>query len=177
MNVRGPRRRPGFTILEMAIASVLMVVVATLLAQAWSVFGRTALAARARARIAQEASLAIEAIARDVGRFARPADATEGTALTLWVDDGAGVRPIVYAADDSGHLIRTDGGLQEVVAALVADFQCRAATMPSESGDREASGVEVRLTFDHRSLDRDPGRTPRGRPIPTYTLFIEDDPS
>lgn len=192
------RRRRGFTILDLAIAGILMTVVALVLARAWDAFGRSARLAVARARLAQEANLAAEAIARDVGRLARPGGASPAppwpnvragdSTLRLWVVDGEGqIRQVIYKkdADDPGNLTRYECDAEEagdslppgsgrVVATLVSDFKARDAAVPSNPG---VPGVEIELTLGHRVIDRDPDGASRGDYTRRYLLLIEGDPS
>lgn len=62
---RGPRR--GFSVVEMAIVSVLLALLAMLLASTWRGFCLPTIEAAARCRIAQEANLAAASLARDLG--------------------------------------------------------------------------------------------------------------
>ena len=183
-------RRGGFTIMEMMVASVLMVLVGTLLANTWVCFGRPAISAVARARLAQEANLAAEAIAHDVGLLARPAQwqadsryqnvQPSGSSLYLTIDDGTGsVRTVTYTTDpnDPSNLIRIDSGTNRVVARLVSSFQCTIATLPLGPSGVSVSGVQIELTLTHRVYDRDPDGTFRGDHTRLYTLFVPDPQS
>lgn len=183
------RARRGFTILELAIASILMLVVSLVLARAWSAFGRPALLAVARARIALEANLAAEAIARDVARLARaepgpggaappPSLLGTGAALEIRVDDGSGtVRTVTYETDPQspGKLFRSVESGRRVVAVLVDRFEVTPATRRTAAGDRDAAGYDVALTLSHRVLDRDPDGSFRGDLTRRYLLFVEAD--
>jgi type II secretory pathway component PulJ len=184
----GPRRQ-GFTVAEMAVASLMMAVASALMAQTWAGFGRTAIAAVARARLAQEANLAAAAIANDVGRLARAQGPTDsryeavqagsgGSSLTMTIDDGTGTpRSIRYAVDPSDHskLLRTDltalPSEDRVVAALVSAFQ---ATRLDATGAYGMAGVEIQLTLTHRTYDRDPNGNFRSDHTRRYTLFLPD---
>lgn len=188
MNIAlAPRRRRGFTIVEMTLAGFLMAVVGLLLAQAWAGFGRPAISALARARLAQEANIAAESLSRDVGLLAGPdglqADSRyqnvqpAGSTLYLTLDEGHGdVRTISYSIDanDPGKLFRTDSGGKRVVATLVADFQSRSVTLPIMQGGANVSGVQIELTLRHRAHDRDSNGSFRGDHTRLYTLFIPD---
>lgn len=182
------RARRGFTILEMAITCVLMLVVALVLARAWSAFGRPALLAVARARVAQEANLAAEAIARDVGQLVRPEPGAPGddpppsitpagpSSVALRVDDGSGlVRTVVYETDpdDPGKLFRSVDGDRRVVANLVTGFAAAAAMRRAPGDDRDVPGVELALTLGHRAYDREPDGTIRTELTRRYLLFVE----
>ena len=187
------RRRRGFTLIEMLITGLLMALMAVLLGNAWAAFGRPAIAAAARCRVAQEANLAAEALAYDVGRLARPAgiepdtryqNAQAGsTVLYLTIDDGTGTsRTISYAPDstDPTKLVRTDlsapAGTSRVVAGLLAGFDAvRDVLHGAGTGGSDVPGVRVDLTFSHRTMDRDPVTGSfRGDYTRRYTLFLPD---
>jgi type II secretory pathway pseudopilin PulG len=188
MNARVIRgRRRGFTLIEMSLAGLMMVLVATLLAQAWATFGRPAISAVARARLAQEANLAAEALARDVGWLARPGGPQtdsryqnvqpDGSTLYMTIDDGGGaVRTIFYSIDenDPGKLFRNDSGNKRVVATLVDGFTCENAVLPVGADDAAVPGVRIDLTLRHRAYDRDRNGTFRGDHTRRYSLFIPD---
>lgn len=190
---RGRRRgRGGFTLVEMVITGFLMALVAVLLGNAWMAFGRPAIATVARCRVAQEANLAAEALAYDVGRLARPAttepdtryqNAQAGAALQLTIDDGTGApRVISYAPDtaDPTKLVRTDlaapAGTARVVAVMLAGFDAaRDVLAGAGTGGADVPGVRVDLTFSHRTMDRDPATGLfRGDYTRRYTLFLPD---
>jgi prepilin-type N-terminal cleavage/methylation domain-containing protein len=75
------RRRGGFTLTEMIIASVLASLLMILLSVTWIGFGRPALEVEARARIAQEGILAAQAIACDLGGFLADSPGRTGSFL------------------------------------------------------------------------------------------------
>ena len=67
---RGPTRRcRGFTITEMVIGTFLMALLGVLLATAVATFARPAAEVDGRTRLALEASLAAEALARDLSGY------------------------------------------------------------------------------------------------------------
>jgi hypothetical protein len=179
--------RRGVTLIEMTLAGFLMTLVGVMVCQAWASFGRPAVSALARARLAQEANLAAEAISRDLGRLAAP-DGPQpdsryqniqsvGSTLTMTIDDGDGsIRTVMYSTDpaDPGKLFRTDGTGRRVVAMLIADFQSRPVLLPLLEGGGSISGVQVELTFTHRTYDRDRDGSFRGDHTRQYTLFIPD---
>ncbi len=186
-SARSQRRRRGFTIIEMTLAGFLMVVVGVLLSNAWVAFGRPAVSAVARARLAQEANLAAEAISRDIGRLAIPAGPQSdsryqnvqpaGSTLTLSIDEGNGtIRTISYAIDanDPGKLFRTDSGPKRVVANLVTDFQSRHVELEIGPNATSVPGVQIELTLSHRTHDRDRDGAFRGDHTRRYHLFIPD---
>lgn len=188
MRSRNRRQIRAFTLIDLCISIVLMAALASLMAHAWDAFGRAAMIAVARARLAQESNLAAESLARDVGRIARssasglpddlPGARFEGSGLSLRIDDGTeNRRTILYEVDDDdpGKLFRTEDGQRRVVAGLIAGFRARAATRTATSGGPDVPGVEVELTFSHRVIDRDPDGSFRGDYSRRYVLFIEDD--
>src|SRR5690606_31805324 len=61
-----PRRRAGFTLLELLISGLLLGLLASLLASAWPVFFRAATEVAMRVQLAQEADLALARIAGDL---------------------------------------------------------------------------------------------------------------
>jgi hypothetical protein len=177
----------------MLLTGFLMALVAILLGNAWSAFGRPAIATVARCRVAQEANLAAEALARDVGLLARPATtepdtryqgAQAGTTvLNLTIDDGTGPpRTITYAPDpsDPTKLVRSDPAstpsTDRVVAGLLAGFDAVHDVLPGAgTGGAGVPGVRVDLTFSHRTVDRDPITGDfRGDYTRRFTLFIPD---
>jgi type II secretory pathway pseudopilin PulG len=187
MRIRsGPVPR-GFTLIEMTLVGFLLVLLSLLMSRAWAAFGRPAISAVARARLIQEANLAAESLAHDVGQLARvdpPGPDSRyqnvqasGSTLYLAIDDGTGpVRTISYSmdVDNPGKLFRIDGGTRRVVASLVADFRTIQAAMPVGPGATEVDGVRIELTLRHRVYDRDPDGTYRNDLTRLYTLFVPD---
>lgn len=57
----------GFSLVEVSVASGLMAFLAVLLSQTWTALGRPLAETAARARLAQEADLALAALSRDLG--------------------------------------------------------------------------------------------------------------
>lgn len=204
MNGARHRRRRGFTIVEMIVTGFLMALVGILLGNAWAAFARPAITTVARCRVAQEANLAAEAIAYDIGRLARNADpqyhdsryqtprvqAGSPNVLNLTIDDGT--TTVSYAPDpfNATNLVRTEtgpGGTKErVVATLLGGydslhnpapgFVVSRGTLPGAGpGGIDAPGVEIDMTFTHRTMDRDPVTGLfRGDYTRRYTLFIPD---
>jgi hypothetical protein len=74
-----PSRRRGYSVTEMVIASVLATLLGVLLASACATFGRPALEVEARARITQEAILAAQSLACDLGGFLADTPGRTGT--------------------------------------------------------------------------------------------------
>lgn len=75
----GRSRRRGFSMIEMIVASMLTAMLGILLAQATVTFGRPALEVEARARITQEAILATQSFACDLGGFLADSVGRTGT--------------------------------------------------------------------------------------------------
>jgi Tfp pilus assembly protein PilE len=73
------RRRRGFTLTEMVIASFLAALLGILMGIACATFARPALAVEARARITQEGILAAQSIACDLGGFLGDSAGRTGT--------------------------------------------------------------------------------------------------
>jgi hypothetical protein len=180
----------------MTVTIFLMALVGVVLGDAWLAFGRPAITTVARCRVAQEANLAAEALAYDVGLLAQPASAEPDTryqpaqagttVLYLTIDDGTGaLRTISYgpSPSDATKLMRTDlsapSGSGRVVAGLLAGFDAVRDVLPGAgTGSVDVPGVRVDLTFTHRTMDRDPvtGHF-RGDYTRRYTLFIPDPQS
>jgi type II secretory pathway component PulJ len=177
------RRRAGFTVVELAVTSFLMALVAVLLSATWVAFCRPAIDAAVRCRLAQEASLAAASLARDYGGTLAGAGGslgakTDGQFVGRMVPDpgqlslcfhgggsSADFSPKWTAPDTvityylaSNQLIRWDQGTGTVFAAArdVSAFQ----VAPLEDG----TGVTIVLTFSHRGLNL------------TYTLIAYDPP-
>jgi hypothetical protein len=189
------RSRRGFTVLEMMLAGFLMALMGILLGNAWAAFGRPAISSVARSRVAQEANLAAEALAHDLGMLAQdvvgsPSDSKylnaspmpDSSTLTFFIDDGTlfhtdgthRTRQIIYSFDPATtHLIRTDAtspdSTPRVIATLVSDFHTRYGTL-SGGG---ALGVFVDMTFSHPSYDYVSGVF-QPYYVRQYTLFIPD---
>lgn len=194
--MRRPRkqgRRRGFTLVEMVVTGFLMALVGILLGNAWAAFARPAITSVARCRVAQEANLAAEALAFDVGLLARPASTEPdtryqnaqagGAALYLTIDDGTGAtRTISYGPDphDATKLVRTDlsapSGTSRVVAGLLSAFDAVHDVLPGAGpSGADVTGVRIDLTFSHRTMDRDPiTGLFRGDYTRRFTLFLPD---
>jgi hypothetical protein len=63
------RRRRGYSLVELVVASLLAVLLGSLLATAFITFGRPAIEVEARTRISREAILAVQSVACDLGGF------------------------------------------------------------------------------------------------------------
>jgi prepilin-type N-terminal cleavage/methylation domain-containing protein len=185
-------QRRGFTLTEMLMTAFLMGLMGILLGNAWVAFGRPAVANVARCRVAQEANLAAEALARDIGLLAVPTGQhpdtryqnvrADGSILYLAIDDGTSPpRTISYAADpdDSTRLVRTDlsasAGSSRVVATLLAGLDTQTDVLEGAGpGGADVTGVRIDLTFSHRTFDRDPDGNVRSDYTRRFTLFVRD---
>jgi hypothetical protein len=177
------RARAGFTVVELAISSLLMALVALLLSATWTAFCRPAIDAAARCRLAQEANLAAASLARDFGgtladasgQLGAPTDGQfvgrmvpEPWYLRLCYHGGGSTTDFTpkWTAPDtvityylgSNQLIRWDenAGTQFAAANFVSAFQ----VTPLEDG----TGVSILLTFTYRDMSL------------TYTLVVYDPP-
>lgn len=163
-------RRRGFTLLELLVAAVLTTMLAAFLAGTWISIRRSVVNVDSRARIAQEANLALAALANDCcGSLANPAGrlGTEteypfvgrmepsGTQLWLCFDGGSppnGVADwgppdwVIYYEVQGTSLVRFDqnAGTSYIVANHVQSL----------STQDLGSGVQISLTFSYRNLVR-----------------------
>src|SRR5208283_3763371 len=140
---RGPTPRCcGFTISEMVIGTFLMALLAVLLAAAVATFARPAAEVDGRTRLALEASMAAEALARDLGgyladnsgvpgtltqyQFSNWNPSSDGTILFLNYQGTSPGPPcvIVTYQQQDYRLVRTQlsNGVQTVVARYVTGF-------------------------------------------------------
>ncbi len=170
------RTRPrGFTLLEVTIVSGLTSFFALLIASSWYSFGRSLADAHARCIVAQEATLALETLRRDLAGY--PLEQSAGTKdehrIVGWLITGgsqlricADGNPInqmadwatpdtVYRYDVQGdQLIRTNQNTNAtyVVASHVSQLQL------TDLGN----GIRVELAFSYRDITR------------TYTIITRD---
>jgi hypothetical protein len=172
------------SLIEVILAGLLLALMAALLADAWASFGRTAIVAVARGRVAQEANLAAEMLARDLGGClaGQPGGSADfrdlgrqvvGSTLYLSFDDGAGSTiQISYALDpdDATRLVRKDWstGLERTAARFVAGFDPTDLTLQGTG-----QGVRLDLTFRHRTYDAG-GGTFSSAYSRTFTLVVPD---
>lgn len=77
-----PNHRKGFSLVELTIVSVLLVVLALLLSSAWVGVGRAAADLIGRSQLVQERDLAIASLSRDLGGCSVEPDARNGEKLT-----------------------------------------------------------------------------------------------
>ena len=170
------RTRRGFTITEMVIATFLTAFLALLLATAVATFARPAAEVDGRTRLALEASLAAEALARDLGGFSADNSGNPGTLtqykFASWSlsSDGTtlflnfqGTTPgppylIVTYQQQNYQLVRTQltTGVQTVVASHVTGFLVQA-----DPGNPNNVQIELTLTYPDPSSPR--------RPFPNFS--------
>jgi len=169
------RLKSGFTLIEVMCASATMTLLVLLISASWSGLGRPSADAIARSRIAQEANLAAQSLARDfsnslaeettgfkqlgrmVGRMV-----VEGSQLRLCFDGGPASGTADWADPDTviayevlnGQLVRTNlkTGTAFTVAASVDQMQLTA----------QADGLRIDLAFSYRGFTR------------TYTMITHD---
>lgn len=168
-------RRSGFTLMEMMITAGLMSFLAILVSSAWVGFGRSMADSSRRCRIAQEANIAFEALARDLNGQ-QPDSVTGDRAIgrevgrlivggSQWMlcFDGEPANGIAdWAAPDTvltyevlaGQLVRRNEstGAEFVVASNVEQLDLL----------DETDGTRVTLTLRYRDLTR------------TFTLVAKD---
>jgi prepilin-type N-terminal cleavage/methylation domain-containing protein len=173
-----PSSRHAFTLVEVMVVSVLLAALGLLLSEAWVGMGRPLLDAATHARLAEEASLAVAALTRDLGGYSgenagRLGTQAQlkfvgrlqpgGTQLWLCFDGGATPNGIAdWGAPDTvivyqvvgNSLIRTDqtSGLSYTVARNVGSLAV------SDLGN----AVQIVLTFLYRST------------VHTYTLIANN---
>lgn len=165
-----PRRRRGFTVVEMTVVSLMTAILAVVMASVWSNFCKPALEAAARCRMAAEANLAVASIARDfggnlpdpAGRLGAPLDGRftgrmmpDSDWLRLCYHGGSDTDAapkwstpdtIIGYRLDGDRLVRTDetSGAQVVLAAGLTGF--------AVSENVGVPGVVIVLTFKARGL-------------------------
>ena len=156
-------RRRGFSMLEMIVAALLAAMLGALLVQAFITFGRPALEVEARARITQEAILATQSLACDLGgfladsagrtgtisqyQFANPPwDVSQGTELLLNFQglNSGDVIVIIYQLQDNS-LVRSNSstGVTTTIANYVTGF----SVQPEPGSPSNQMPVNVTFTF------------------------------
>jgi type II secretory pathway component PulJ len=163
--------RRGFTITEMVIAAFLSAFLALLLAAAVATFARPAAEVDGRTRLALEASLAAEALARDLGGFLADNSGNPGTLIQYkfaswsFSSDGTtlflnfqGTTPgppyVIVTYQQQGYqLVRTQltSGTQTVVASHVTKF----FVQPDPNNANNAQ-IQLTLTYPDPSGPRNP---------------------
>jgi len=173
---RGPTQRCcGFTVTEMVLGTFLMALLAVLLAAAVATFARPAAEVDGRTRLALEASLAAEALARDLGGYLADNSGVPGTLTQYqfnnWVpsSDGTtlvlnyqGTPPapvslsVTYLQQNYGLVRTLSNGVQSVVVAShVTGFN---ASLCDSDGSPDLAGsylrIEITLTYPGPSSPR-----------------------
>ena len=155
--------RRGFTIIEMVIATFLTAFLALLLAAAVATFARPAAEVDGRTRLALEASLAAEALARDLGGFLADNGGNPGNLtqykynLAAWPPPPGQMLLLNFQGTTSGstvivtyqqnslyQLVRTQltSGTQTVVASHVTRFFVQA-------DPNNPNNVQIQLTLTY----------------------------
>jgi prepilin-type N-terminal cleavage/methylation domain-containing protein len=160
----------GFTLVEVSIVSMLMAMLAMLLAETWRGFGRPMMDTAARSRLAEEANLALASLARDLGgslsdsagRLGRKSDSAyvgrmQPGGVQLWICFDGGTTPngaADWAAPDTVISYEVDGtslvrlnqtaGTSFVVARNVAAFAVQDL----------GSECQITLTFAYRNYSQ-----------------------
>jgi type II secretory pathway pseudopilin PulG len=173
---RGPTPRCcGFTITEMVIATFLMALLAVLLAVAVATFARPAAEVDGRTRLVLEASLAAEALARDLGgylvdnsgvpgtltqyQFSNWIPSSDGTTLVLNYQ-GTPPAPVSVSVtyqwqQQNYQLVRILGNSVQTVAVHVTGFN---ASLCNPDGSPNPAGsymrIEITLTYPDPSSPR-----------------------
>ena len=163
-----PRHRGGFTLVELAVTSVLMALLVSMLSGAWFAFGQPAIDLIKRSNVSHEANLAAASIARDFAGYLPESvagDKKEGkyvgrllvgtSELRLCFDGGSlpnGVADwaspdtvIVYEVDDD-NLIRTN--LQTDTVFTVAQF------VTEMELTEQGTGVKIEITVEYDDEER-----------------------
>lgn len=158
-------RRASLSVIEVAVASSLAVLVMILVATTWSTFGKPALEVEARARIEQEGILAAQSLACDLGGFLADLPGRSGTLdapssniyqLTGWDVSNPGVLLLNYVGPSTNPVItvgyqlqgnvleRTDysTGITTPAARYVSAFTV--GTVPGHSGQ-----IQIALTISY----------------------------
>lgn len=182
---QGPTRRyRGFTITEMVLATFLTALLAVLLAAAVATFARPAAEVDGRTRVALEASVAVEVIARDLSGYLADNSGVPGTLMQYqfsnWTasSDGttlvinyqgtppAPVSVSVTYQQQNYQLVRIMGNVAQTVAIHLTGFNvayCDQNGSPEPSG----SNVRIEMTFTYP----DPSSPHRVIPASRVPLF------
>jgi len=173
--IHTPRPFRGFTLVEAMLVSGLMSLLVLLLSGAWSGLGRPSADAIARCRVAQEANLAAEALARDLGGSLPDQStgtresgrlvgrlAVDGSELWLCYDgepvnglpDWVAPDTVIVYDVQADNLVRSDQ--QAATSYVVADHVSQMQVT------EQVEGVHVDLTFAYRDVTR------------TYTIIAKD---
>ncbi|MFI5454621.1 MAG: PilW family protein [Isosphaerales bacterium] len=167
----GRNRSRGFTLVEMIIASMLASLLGMLLAGACITFGRPALEVESRARITQEAILATQSFACDLGGFladspgrtlslsqyqfdVSPWDVSQGTppgtVLLLNFQGASSGHPIVITYRLQGNLLvrsNSSTGVVTTIAKYVTGF-----SVEQDPDPNYPKNVKITITIAYRSF-------------------------
>jgi hypothetical protein len=154
------RNRRGSTVLEMVVGSILATLLGILLAGACATFGRPALEVEARARIEQEAILATQSIACDLGGFLADGPGRTGNlghyAFLDWDLSNGNVMLLNYKDADSGDLVvvtyelegnllvrsNSATGVSTTIAKYVTNF-----SVSTDPGDSSQAQIQFTIAF------------------------------
>jgi type II secretory pathway pseudopilin PulG len=178
-NQRG-RSRKGYTLIEAVVTCMLASLLALLLARGWATFARPAAEVEARARLEQEAILAAEALARDLGGYMPATFSTGndlgrgqfvgwewpgGTVLRLCFDgdppngnaDWQAPDHVIkyeFVVDDPGQgigrLVRSDEGAN--TSSTVARLASSLSVAPSPAGAQPVNQLAISLKLSYRDF-------------------------
>ena len=169
---RGPTPRcRGFTIMELVVATFLTALLAVLLAAAAATFARPAVEVDGRTRLALEASMAAEALARDLGGYLADDAGVPGTLtqyqFSNWIPangslvlnyQGTPPAPVsvsVTYQQQNYQLVRILGNSVQTVAVHVTSFN---ASLCNPDGSPNPAGtcvrIETTLTYPDPSSPR-----------------------
>jgi type II secretory pathway component PulJ len=158
-------RRPGFTLLELTLVAALMTFMMLLISGVWKAFSRSMTDTVAHGRLAQEASLAVESLSRDVSG-GLPEQVTGGKRLGRLVGQRMASGPELQLCYD-GDADRTAAwGPPDIVVSyrvesqqLVRNYDGTSSMVVAEGLDQMqltalADGIQIDLTFRYRDLTK-----------------------
>jgi len=148
-----PRRRSGFTLLELLVVAMLGTLVITMTANVWRWYARSIKSMQVQAQLDRELKMAAQAIAADYGP-AFSVRTTDGSDLQfdLDTDNNSAAQlttpdTVIAYALDNGKLVRRDlGAGTEIPMAR----NISALTVESIGGQ-----LNVHLTASYRTTDQD----------------------
>jgi len=156
----------GFTLIEVMIVGMMMVLLAIVLSSAWSGLGQPSIDTLVRCQVQQEAQLAAMSLAADCGgcppvsnaaiEGLQGADIFTGASITddqLQISFSSGTT-ILYSFDEDAHtLVRQTTGSS--ASSVVIASNVYGMTL-----EDEGSFIEVTLTFQFRDIGPDKYRDP-----------------
>ena len=168
-------KRSGFTLIESAVVSGLLALLALLLTEAWIGLGRPLAQAIGSCRVAQEANLALTSLARDLGG-SQPGIvgspergrlvgrlAVDGSELWICYDGGGAPNGVAdWAPPDTVivYLVRANQLLRQ--NQLTGEVFVAAANVEAMELADLGNGIDIRLTFRYRDTAR------------TFTIVAKD---